>query len=257
MNSVAPLPLKNTSPTIAVLSTADNRETGMGDSAMAAQKAARTALIADDDELVRVALASVLKSELGFEHVIEVGSLDEALDRLGQGDPVGIALFDLAMPGMESAASLLAVRECFPDLRVAVVSSSSRRFDILLALSAGVHGYVPKMLGLKEITNAIRQIVSGSIYVPMSLADISAEQVPVSIGPMAPRHDPSSVDLPLTTRQREVLRLLVEGRTNKEIARALDLSLGTVKIHLTAVFRTLGVTTRAAAAAAGAKLLVG
>jgi DNA-binding NarL/FixJ family response regulator len=214
----------------------------------------KTALIADDDELVRMALASVLNADLGFQHVIEAGSLDEALDRLGQGADVGIALFDLAMPGMESAASLLAVRECFPDLRVAVVSSSSRRYDILLALSAGVHGYVPKMLGLKEITNALRQILDGTMYVPVSLADISSEQVPVTIGPLAGSGTSPPVELPLTTRQKEVLRLIVEGRTNKEIARALDLSLGTVKIHLTAVFRTLGVSTRAAAAAAGAKL---
>ena len=214
----------------------------------------KTALIADDDELVRMALASVLSTELGFQNVIETGSLDEALDRLGQGTDVGIALFDLAMPGMESAGSLLAVRECFPDLRVAVVSSSSRRYDILLALSAGVHGYVPKMLGLKEITNALRQILEGSIYVPVSLADISGEQVPVTIGPLANSGGSTPVELPLTTRQKEVLRLIVEGRTNKEIARALDLSLGTVKIHLTAVFRTMGVSTRAAAAAAGAKL---
>jgi DNA-binding NarL/FixJ family response regulator len=212
----------------------------------------KTALIADDDELVRMALASVLSTELGFQQVIETGSLDEALDRLGQGADVGIALFDLAMPGMESAGSLLAVRECFPDLRVAVVSSSNRRCDILLALSAGVHGYVPKMLGLKEITSALHQILEGSIYVPVSLADVSGEQVPVTIGPTPTGAAP--VHLPLTTRQKEVLRLIVEGRTNKEIARALDLSLGTVKIHLTAVFRTMGVSTRAAAAAAGAKL---
>jgi DNA-binding NarL/FixJ family response regulator len=138
---------------------------------------------------------------------------------------------------------------------VVVVSASTRREDILLALWAGVHGYVPKALGVKELTKALAAILKGGIYVPASLADVTAEERTSLLPPMARQGAPSEASL--TPRQQEILRLLVEGKTNKEIARELEVSLGTVKIHLAAVFRALGVTTRAAAAAVGAKQLTG
>jgi DNA-binding NarL/FixJ family response regulator len=218
--------------------------------------AERIALIADDDELVRLALVGVVTKQLGFSHVIEAGSLDEALQRLGENSGISLALFDLRMPGMESAASLGAVRDCFPDLRVAVVSASTRREDILLALWAGVHGYVPKNLGVQDLSRALASILDGVVYVPACLAEVTPHGR-VALPPSMTR--PSAVTESgtpgLTPRQHEILQLLVDGRTNKEIARALDLSIGTVKIHLAAVFRALGVTTRAAAAAAVAKRL--
>lgn len=215
----------------------------------------RTALIADDDEFFRMALVTILRTRLGFSDVIETASLDEALERLGSGLDISVALFDLSMPGMESAASLAAVREGFPDIRVAVVSGSTRRQDILMALEAGVHGYVPKALGAAELSQALRMVLDGFIYVPPSLAEVSrapgeSAPAPERVGPQPNRTCP-----PLTPRQREVLALIVEGRANKEIARALNLGEGTVKIHLAALFRNLGVSSRAAAAAAGARLL--
>jgi DNA-binding NarL/FixJ family response regulator len=213
----------------------------------------RTALIADDDEFFRMALVTILRSRLGFTDVVETASLDEALDQLANIQDISVALFDLSMPGMESAASLAAVREGFPDIRVAVVSGSTRRQDILMALEAGVHGYVPKGLGAAELSQALRMVLDGVIYVPPSLAD-----VPRSPGEShrAPdRTEPIASDLPLTPRQREVLALIGDGKSNKEIARALNLGEGTVKIHLAALFRNLGVSSRAGAAAAGARLL--
>jgi DNA-binding NarL/FixJ family response regulator len=161
-------------------------------------------------------------------------------------------LFDLAMPGMEGAASLRAVRECFPTIRAAVVSASSSRQTILRALEAGVHGYVPKNLGVAEFPRALQLILDGVLYVPISLADVS---------PLEEAAEPTvklTVDViadGLTPRQRDVLQLLVRGHSNKEIARLLGLSEGTVKVHMAAVFRRLGVASRSAAAVAGARLL--
>jgi DNA-binding NarL/FixJ family response regulator len=114
-------------------------------------EADRVCLIADDDEFFRMALRSILQAKLGFSQVIETASLDEAVECLSGSDRADLALFDLAMPGMASAASLRAVRECFPELKIAVVSASSRRSDILQALEAGVHGYVPKSLGANDL----------------------------------------------------------------------------------------------------------
>lgn len=215
------------------------------------------ALIADDDEFFRMALRSILTRSLGISEVVETSSLDEAVERLSERSEVSLALFDLAMPGMESAASLRAVRECFPHVQVAVVSASKRRNDILLALEAGAHGYIPKGLGVAELASALRTIRSGTIYVPASMTHLGGtedEPTPLMTA-IAKGNETSGGSGPhLTPRQAEVLAFMVEGRSNKEIARALNLGEGTVKVHVAALFRTLGVTSRSAAAAVATRL---
>jgi DNA-binding NarL/FixJ family response regulator len=215
---------------------------------------AHAVLIADDDEFFRLALKSILVNALGFTQVLETGSLDEALERLGDRTDISLALFDLAMPGMESAASLGAVRECFPQIKVAVVSGSKRRRDILMALEAGVHGYVHKGVGAPELARALEKVMDGEIHVPASLADLPAlsDEAPSNLAPPGLSHGRTAS---LTPRQREVLQLLVQGKSNKEIARSLNLGEGTVKIHLASLFRNLGVNNRSAAAVAGLHLL--
>lgn len=212
----------------------------------------RVALIADDDDFFRMAAAAILRDQLGLARVIQAASLDEALERMGEVPQTTIALFDLSMPGMESAASLRAVRECFPRSRIAVVSASERRRDILLALEAGVHGYVPKSVGTIELAAALKSILGGAIYVPPAIADLSDEDTNLMAHYGTRCADGERV---LTPRQREVLELLVRGKSNKEIARGLNLGEGTVKVHMAALFRVLGVTSRSAAAVAGSKLL--
>jgi DNA-binding NarL/FixJ family response regulator len=219
---------------------------------MKAQK--KIALIADDDEFFRMALATILTSKLKFTEVVQAASLDEGVEKLSARNDVSLALFDLAMPGMESPANLRAVRDCFETLRVAVVSSSKNRQDILSALEAGVHGYVPKGLGVADLAHALQLIVDGVIYVPPSIADLPAQEQPIPSREVAAA-PPKAALATLTPRQRGVLELLVQGKSNKAIARDLDLGEGTVKVHMAALFRSLGVRTRTAAAVAGGRLL--
>lgn len=211
----------------------------------------KTALISDDDAFFRIALKSILTLKLGFGKVVETGSLDDAIEALAQmKGQCHLALFDLNMPGMESPASLKAVKDFDPQLKIAVVSGSTRRNDILSALDTGVNGYVPKGLGPADLTKALEQIIAGSVYVP-SLMTETVEK-PSSPEPGLPQR--SDFDR-LTPRQRDVLKMLVEGKATKEIATDLGLSDGTVKIHLKALFKTLGVKNRAAAAVAGSRLM--
>ncbi|WP_043750472.1 LuxR C-terminal-related transcriptional regulator [Methylobacterium nodulans] len=224
------------------------------------QQTAPVALIADDDEFFRLAMVAILSRSLGFGEVVETGSLDAALDQLAQrASGITLALFDLAMPGMEGPGSLSAVRECFPWVKVAVVSGSSERHKILAALEVGVHGYVPKGLGSSELTRAVGMILEGQIYVPPSLAVLDGRSRstarPASEAAEGGLRGGRSVEL--TPRQRDVLALLVEGKSNKEIARQLQLGEGTVKVHMAALLRSLGVQNRAAAAVVGARLLAG
>lgn len=212
------------------------------------------ALIADDDAFFRIALGALLTRQLGFMTVLEAGSLDDALELLGTRPEISLALFDLSMPGMRQVSSLAAVRECARHVTLAVVSGSSARQDILGALATGVHGYLPKALGPADLVKALEQVLSGQIYVPPIMAQMSAHE-----SSKADTIDdaPQEMLLRLTPRQRQTLDALVEGRSNKEIARQLDLGEGTVKIHVAALLRTLKLPNRAAAAAFGARLIVG
>ncbi len=203
------------------------------------------AIVADDDPFFRLALTSVLVEHFEIGRVHQAGSLDDALETLAETPTVDLALFDLAMPGMASPASLAAVRECHPHVTTAVVSCSVRREDVFQALRAGVHGYVPKGTSIEALVEALRMIRDGFVFVPAFVTQIDdASGQPPRTGSAVP----GAVGC-LTPRQRQVLELIAAGRSNKEIARMLSLGEGTVKIHVTALLRVLGVPNRAAAAA--------
>ena len=122
----------------------------------------KLALVADDDAFFRAALRAILENRLEFSRIMEAASLDEAWEHLGEEPGITLALFDLNMPGMKSPANLATVCELFPGIRIAVVSASRRRGDILAALHAGVHGYLPKGLGIDELTEAIRRVTTSA-----------------------------------------------------------------------------------------------
>jgi DNA-binding NarL/FixJ family response regulator len=209
----------------------------------------------DDDPFFRIALGKILTERLGCVEIIEAASFDDALERLAEHPSVSVALFDLAMPGMSSPVNLRVIRETFPQTLVVMVSGSSARADIISALQAGAHGYVPKSLGVAGIVAALQAIFKGTIYVPASLSDVLIDGHGHD-GPSAALSatPPAETLEALTPRQRDVLIRLMEGMSNKEIARDLKLGEGTVKIHMAALFRNLGVKSRAAAAVAGARM---
>jgi DNA-binding NarL/FixJ family response regulator len=198
-------------------------------------------LVADDHELFRSGLRQLLLDNLEDVEVTEAKTLDEAIELLTTNGAGDLVLVDLRMPGMSGAEALAALRDGFPDSKVAVVSGLEDRGEILAALAAGVHGYIPKSLSGSEIAEAIKGILDGKIFVPSAIGK---------------REPGATVDASssqgsdkLTTRQKEVLGELLKGRSSKEIARTLDIAEGTVKIHLAAIYRAIGVRTRAEAIA--------
>lgn len=200
-------------------------------------------LIADDHELFRSGLKQLVVDRLGADHVREADSLDKAIELLTNEGAGDLILVDLRMPGMNGAESLAALRDGFPLAKIAVVSAWEERADILAALGAGVNGYVPKSLSSSEITAALRSILEGRIYVPPAIG--RREPGASAMGPPDGGFAPDK----LTLRQKEVLNELLKGQASKEIARTLDIAEGTVKIHLAAIYRALGVRTRAEAIA--------
>jgi len=198
----------------------------------------RQFVIADDHALFRAGLRLLLTDACGPAEVREAGSLPELKALLEADSAVDLAVLDLAMPGMSGAASIRELRHGYPHISCVVMSGSEQRQDVLDALASGASGYIPKSLDPEAMVAAIQQVLAGGVYAPTLLLTEPIE---------APSEE-SSVDpnvlAMLTPRQYDVLRLLGKGQANKEIARALDISEGTVKIHLAAIFRLLDVRNR-------------
>lgn len=218
------------------------------------QRKSVSIVIADDHQMFRQGLRLLLEDELKVAEIVEAEDFDTALDRAASMKQVDLILVDLKMPGMAGGASIRSVRQAYPAAKVVVVSGFTGRDEILDALGAGAHGYVPKRLSIEELTAALRLVMGGGVYVPPDIATVPPESGDDMADLPMPSKPPGDTDLSrLTPRQRDVLRELSQGRSTKEIARSLDLAEGTVKIHLAAIFRLLGVRNRTEAAIAAAK----
>ena len=208
------------------------------------------AIIADDDAFFRLAVASLLTSQLGFDAVAEATDMGGALTLIGTSLNVTLVLLDLKMPGMDLAHSLDAARRAAPAAHVAVVSATESRSTILEALGAGAHGYVIKGSGPEDLCAALKTILAGQIHVPAQLADLDSASARDRVTTPLAGQMSLPGDLPsLTARQKDVLAGIARGQSNREIADHLSLGQGTVKIHVGAVLRVLGAPNRAAAAA--------
>jgi DNA-binding NarL/FixJ family response regulator len=198
------------------------------------------AVLIDDHGLIRDAMRRLLTEDFHFDHVVEAEDLDSALDLLSRCEPVDLIVVDLNMPGSAGPESLRALVEGFSAARILVMSGSEAKQDVLGCLEAGVDGYLPKSLPVSEMVAAIAQVLAGAVYVPRALTRRGME------APSRPARVIPAVEN-LTGRQREVLDELLLGRPSKEIARSLGVAEGTIKIHLAAIYRALGVRTRAEA----------
>ena len=205
-------------------------------------------LIADDHALFRDGLRYLL-GQLGEPvEVLEARDGAEALELAGAHPDLELVLLDLGMPGIDGLAGLRLLRARCPAVPVVILSGSEEPADVRQALDAGALGFIPKSSTSQVMLSALRLVLSGGMYLPPSYAERPhGMRVPLAA---------SSVDsLGLTPRQLDVLRLLGQGHSNKGIARVLRLAEGTVKLHISAILRALGVDNRTSAVVAAARLL--
>jgi len=199
-------------------------------------------LLIDDHTLFRDALSLLLKSRLPDLQVRHAGTLAEALQALSADPPPQLALLDLNLPDSRGVDAVRRLKAAADALTIVVISGDEEPDTVLAAIDAGAASYIPKTARKAMLDEALETVLDGGVYVPQrTLTDVA---------PLLP--EPATVDL--SPRQLDVLRLLVEGKSNKLICRALDLSEGTVKTHLTAIFRKLDVDTRTQAVIAAARL---
>lgn len=209
-------------------------------------------IIADDHGLYRRGLRLALTAGVPDAEIFDAACLDAVTSLLEHQPSIDLAILDLNMPGLVNQDVLGEVLSAHPHTRFAIVSADDSRSEILKALSIGLHGYIVKSQGDEEVVHAVSDILAGRIYVPSLLSrTYSGEEQPLRSPSKAlsTRRSVGADNLVrLTSRQREVLKLMAEGYSNKEIARNLDIAEATTKIHAAAVLRELGVRNRTEAA---------
>ncbi len=209
-------------------------------------------LLADDHHLVREGLRLSLQQLAGTVEIVEADTLDRAIAAFQEGPAFDLVLLDLNMPGATGLMALDAFDAQCPGARIVIISASYDVETVQAAVKRGVQGYVPKLSGKATLLSALRFVLSGGIYVPPEVFTLSlAPQLAPPTAVMVFR--PPSADTPrdagLTIRQEEVLRELIQGKSNKQICREIRLSMGTVKGHVAAILQTMGTRTRAEAVA--------
>lgn len=199
-------------------------------------------LIADDHPLYREAAALRIRRLYPDALVGEVSSLPELRQTTAEGSaPYDLILLDYHMPGMSSEALVQLVGE-FTATPLAVISGTSANADIRAAVHAGLRGFIPKTSSSEHFALALQILLAGGSSVP---ADILLDRPSTSAV--------KSWLAKMTEREQEVLRGVIQGRSNKEIARQMDVAEVTVKLHLRSVFRKMDVKSRAEAAVKAVK----
>jgi len=191
-------------------------------------------LVVDDHPLIQQALAQSLPHLHGMVEVIAAVDREETLTALARHPDCALVLLDLTLPGAHGLDLLVQLRRDFPALPVVVLSATHDRATIDASMAAGAHGYIAKSADAQELLRAVRAVIAGRRPVTSDIAPRAA----AVLRALAPGV------LGLTARQADVLRLLAQGKPNKMICRDLNLSEGTVKVHVSAILKALNVHSR-------------
>jgi DNA-binding NarL/FixJ family response regulator len=197
-------------------------------------------LLVDDHALIRDALRGVLKELTDDATVLEASDCRQAMRLIEAHRDLHLILLDLNLPDQDGLAVLADLRKRYATISVVVLSAFNDRENVLRALDLGALGFIPKSASRYVMVNALRLVFSGVIYIPPeALAPAETKEAqPVAARLVSP------ADLDFTDRQMEVLALMMLGKSNKAISRALDVAEPTVKHHVTAILKALKVTNR-------------
>jgi DNA-binding NarL/FixJ family response regulator len=217
-------------------------------------------LLIDDHPLILSALKTVIQGLGDDVEVVGASSAAAARATLKEDAEYDLVLLDLQLGDANGFDLLAELRVAYPALPVVVVSASDRTSDVIRSIDMGAMGFVPKRASNETLFDALRLVMSGGIYVPPMTMGVDAGNAPSTpeadtspgylkvVGAQATESGyqtaPTLATLGLTPRQTDVLALLLQGKPNKLIARELKLSVETVKDHVAAVLRALGVNSR-------------
>ena len=196
-------------------------------------------LVVDDHPLFREALQSAVRTAYPQAEVVEAASIDEAIAQIERRPAFDLALIDLSMPSVKGFEGVLKVRARFPGLPLVVVSGLEDPRIVNEAMNCGISGFIPKSIKKAELTDAIRKVMNGEVFVPASYTPASPDK-----SAKAKKLEFAERLATLTPQQLRVLGMLRQGLLNKQIAYELDVGETTVKAHVSEVLRKLNVASR-------------
>lgn len=198
-------------------------------------------LLADDHDLLRDTLEVFLQRLDPKVQVLHARSFPDALDQASRATGLDLILLDLRMPGMNGLTGLEVMHRRYPSVPVVLMSGEINRDTVFSALGAGAAGFIPKVMGGKAMLNALQLIMSGERYVPDIVLSSAQPWQDEELTRGGGSNNPLSK---LSRRERDVMALLTKGDSNKEIAKELQIEAVTVALHLSSIYRKLGVTNR-------------
>ena len=206
-------------------------------------------LLVDDHPLILSALQAMIQELDPDVRVTAVGSAGAARSALAADADFDLVLLDLQLGDASGFDVLVEMLKAHPALPVVVISASDRASDVIQAIDLGAMGFLPKRMTTEDLADALRLVMAGGIFVPTMtvnpVRDADEPEPAASHAAPAPGESlPSFEELGVTPRQADVLTLLLQGKSNKDIARRLGLSVETIKDHVQAVLRALGVSSR-------------
>lgn len=204
-------------------------------------------IVADDHPLFRAALKQALQQRSRHVVIEEADTMDATLARVEQHADADLVLLDLHMPGTNGFSGLIQLRAQAPEIPVVVVSGSEESSVVRRSIDYGASGFIPKSASLDTIAEAIGCILEGEVWLPEGMEDV------LEGGDEEEAHFAEAI-ASLTPQQFRVLNMLTSGLLNKQIAYDLSVSEATVKAHVTAILRKLGVHSRTQAVIAAQRL---
>ena len=209
-------------------------------------------LLVDDHALLRGGMKFLLRSLDADLELDEASDGDRALEMVAK-RRYDLLLLDLKMPGLSGMDALTALHTAVPDTPLVVLSAEDDPGVVRAAIEGGAMGFIPKSSTPEVLIQALRLVLARGVYLPSTALE-ATQRIPAT-EPATAQADSAENPLPdLTQRQMEVLRCVIKGKSNKAIARELEVSEGTVKAHLSAVFQALGARNRTEVVYAAAKL---
>jgi DNA-binding NarL/FixJ family response regulator len=196
--------------------------------------------------LIREALRGIIEELKSDALVMEVTDGPQAMQLLSQEADIGLVIVDLDQPDRNGLSALRELRDCYPEVPVVAISSAQDRDSILEALALGARGFLLKSGERRIMLMALKLVLAGGTYIPPEVLarERSALVEPLSARDAAPTPTFNAAGLGLTGRQFDVLAAMMQGKRNKAICRDLNLAQPTVKNHVTAILRQLGVSNR-------------
>jgi DNA-binding NarL/FixJ family response regulator len=209
-------------------------------------------LIVDDHALIRSGLSEVLKRHFPTCSCLTAANGEEALTTLGATE-INLAVVDLFIPGEDAFSHLRKLCDNYPELPVVILSATEHPMHIRKCIDLGASAFVPKSAAEAVLIHAINTALAGGYYVPTSLISVvnaatfnnDSDLPPISI---------ETITSTLTERQVQILTMVAQGKTNKQIARECGVTDNTVKVHVSAILRSLGLSNRTQAGLLGQKL---